>query len=136
MEICEPSEVFINTLLIGPSDASEIEENHDVPNEDDAAATDIYGNLETPPIDEDAAKLASQINKSTQNPRNPPPEIAIPADAKGTVTHQILHPNNAQELTPPSTSPNGIISKSRSLAQDKFEAKKVVFVSFDIETGG
>ena len=30
---------------------------------DDAAATDIYGNLETPPIDEDAAELASQIDE-------------------------------------------------------------------------
>ena len=103
---------------------------------DDAAATNIYGNLETPPIDEDAAELESQIDEPTQNPRNPPPEIAIPADAMGTVTQQILHPNNAQEPTPPSTSPNGTIPKNRSLAQDKFEAKKVVFVSFDIKTGG
>ena len=151
MEIREPGEVFIDTLLIGPSDASEIAENHDVPDEeyfkddgshfttetvDDAEATDIYGNLETPPIDEDVAELANQIDEPTQNPRNPPPEIAIPADAGGTVTQQILHPNNAQEPTPPSTSPNGTIPKSRSLAQDKFEAKKVVFVTFDIETGG
>ena len=67
---------------------------------DDAAATDIYGNLETPLIDEDAAELANQINEPTQNPRNPPPEIAIPADAGGTVTQQILHPYNAQEPTP------------------------------------
>ena len=36
----------------------------------------------------------------------------------------------------PSTSPNGTIPKSRSLAHDKFKAKKAVFVSFDIETGG
>ena len=35
MEICEPGEVFIDTLLIGPSDASEIAENHDVPDEED-----------------------------------------------------------------------------------------------------
>ena len=59
---------------------------------DDATATDIYGNLETPPIDEDAAELVSQIDKPTQNTRNPPPEISIPADARGTVTQQILHP--------------------------------------------
>ena len=126
MEFPEPGEVFIDTLLIGPSDASEIEENHDVPNEedfeddgshfttetvDDATATDIYGNLETPPIDEDAAELASQIDEPTQNTRNPPPEIAIPADARGTVTQQILHPNNAQEPTPPSTSPKWNNSK-------------------------
>ena len=88
MEIREPGEVFIDTLLIGPSDASEIAENHDVPDKedfeddrshfttetvDDAAATDIYGNLETPPIDEDAVELANQIDEPTQNPRNPPP---------------------------------------------------------------
>ena len=109
--IREPGKVFIDTLLIGPSDASKIEGNPGIPNEedfeddgshfttktvDDAAATDIYGNLETPPIDEDAAELANQIDKPTQNPRNPPPEIAIPADAGGTFTQQILHPNNAQ----------------------------------------
>ena len=126
MEICEPGEVFIDTLLIGPSDVSEIEENHNIPDEedfeddgshfttgtvDDAASTDIYGNLETPPIDEDAAELESQIDKPTQNPRNPPPEIAIPADARGTVTQQILHPNNAQKPTPPSTSPKWNNSK-------------------------
>ena len=35
MEIREPGEVFIDTLLIGPSDASEIEENHDIPDEED-----------------------------------------------------------------------------------------------------
>ena len=72
MEIREPGEVFIDTLLIGPSDASEIEENHDVTDKEDfeddgshfttetvnqASSTDIYGNLETPPIDEDAAEL-------------------------------------------------------------------------------
>ena len=146
MEICEPGEVFIDTLLIGPSDASKIAENHNVPDEedfeddgshfttvtvDDAAATDIYGNLETPPIDEDVAELANQIDEPTQNTRNPPPEMAIPADAGGTATQQILHTYNAQEPTPPSTSPNGKIQKSRSLAHDKFEAKKVVFDSFD-----
>ena len=151
MEIRKLGEVFIDTLLIGPSDPSEIEENHDIPDEedfeddgshfmtktvDDATATDIYGDLETPPIDEDAAELESQIVEPTQNPHNPPPEMAIPADARGTVTQQILHPNNAQEPTPQSTSPNGTIPKSRSLTHYKFEAKKVVFVSFDIETGG
>ena len=113
MEIRGQGEVFIDILLIGPSDASKMEENHDIPNEedfednrsrfttktvDDAAATDIYGNLETPPIDEDAAELASQIDKPTQNTHNPPPEIAILADARGTVTQQILHPNNAHYL--------------------------------------
>ena len=103
---------------------------------DNATATDIYGNIEGPPINEDAAELESQIDEPTQNLRNPPPEIAIPVDARGTVTQQILHPNNAQEPTPPSTSPNGTIPKSKSLTHDKFEAKKVVFVSFDIETGG
>ena len=77
-----------------------------------------------PPIDEDAAELESQIDEPTQNPRNPPPEIAVPVDARETVTQQILHPNNAQEPTPPSTSPNGTIPKSRSLAHDKSEAKK------------
>ena len=80
MEIRELGELFIDTLLIGPSDASEIEENHDVPDEedfeddrshfttetvDDATATDIYGNLETPLIDEDVAELASQIDEPT-----------------------------------------------------------------------
>ena len=132
MEIREQGEVFIDTLLIGPSDPSEIEENHDIPDEEDfeddgshfttktvndAAATDIYGNLETPPNDEDAAELESQIVKPTQNPRNPPPEIAVPSDARETVTQQILHPNNAQEPTLTSTSPNGTIPKSRSLCQ-------------------
>ena len=111
MEIYDPGKVFIDTLLIRPSDASEIAENNDVPDEedfeddgshfttetvDDAAATDIYGNLETPPIDEDATELANQIDKPTQNPRNPPPEIAILADARVTITQQILQPNNAQ----------------------------------------
>ena len=65
---------------------------------EDITATDIYGNLAGPPIDEDAAELESQIDKPTQNPRNPPPEIAIPADARETVTQQILQPNNAQDL--------------------------------------
>ena len=80
MEIREPGKVFIDTLLIGPSDASEIAENHDVPNEedfedngshfmtktvDDAAETDIYGNLETPLIDEDAVELANQTDEPT-----------------------------------------------------------------------
>ena len=35
MEMCEPGKVFIDTLLIGPSDASEIAENHDDPDEED-----------------------------------------------------------------------------------------------------
>ena len=89
------------------TDASKIAENHDVPNKedfedngshfttktvDDAAATDIYGNLETPQIDEDAAELASQIDEPMQNPRNPPPEIAILADAGGTVTSKSYIP--------------------------------------------
>ena len=151
MEIRGHGEVFIDTILIGPSDAFEIEENHDIPDEedfeddgshfttetvDDATATDIYGNLEGPPIDEDASELEIQIDEPTPNPRNPPPEIAIPADARETVTQQILQPNNAQETSSPSISPNGTIPKSRSLAHNKFVAKKVVFVSFDIETGG
>jgi len=87
MEIREPGEVFIAILLIGPSDASEIEENHDIPDEedfeddgshfttetvDDITATDIYGNLAGPPIDEDAAELESQIDEPKRNPRNPP----------------------------------------------------------------
>ena len=88
MGIRKPGKVFIDTLLIGPSDASEIEENHDVLDEEDfeddgshfttktvdnAAATDIYGNLEGHPINKDAAELESQIDEPTQNPRNPPP---------------------------------------------------------------
>ena len=88
MEIHGHGEVFIDILLIGPSDASEIEENHDIPNEedfkddgshfttetvDDAPAADIYDNLASPPIDEDAAEVESQIDEPTQNPRNPPP---------------------------------------------------------------
>ena len=144
MEIREPGEVFFDTLLIAPSDVSEIEENHDIPDEkgfeddgshfttetvEDITATDIYGNLAGPPIDEDAAELEIQIDEPTHNPRNPPPEIAIPADASGTVTQQILQPNNSQEPTPSSPSPNGTIPKSRSLTHYKFEAKKVVFVS-------
>ena len=139
MENREPGEVFLDNLLIGVSDVSEIDENHDVPDEEDfeddgsqfttqtvedITATDIYGNLETPPIDEDMAELASQIDKPTQNPRNPPPGIAIPADARGTVTQQILQPKNAQETSSPSISPNGTIPKSRSLTHYKFEAKK------------
>ena len=63
MEICKHGEVFIDTLLIGPSDASEIDENHDIPDEEDfeddgshfttetvedITATDIYGNLAGP----------------------------------------------------------------------------------------
>ena len=40
---------------------------------DDAAVADIYGNLETPPINEDVAELASQINKPTQNPQKNSP---------------------------------------------------------------
>ena len=35
MEIRKPGEVFLDTLLIGPSDASKIAENHDVPDEED-----------------------------------------------------------------------------------------------------
>ena len=64
MEIREPGKVFIDTLLIGPSDVSKIEENHNIPDEEDfeddgshfttetvedITATDIYGNLEGPP---------------------------------------------------------------------------------------
>ena len=56
MEIRGHGEVFLDTLLIGPSDVSEIEENHNIPDEedfedngshfttetvDDAVATDI-----------------------------------------------------------------------------------------------
>ena len=67
MEIRGHGKVFIDILLIGPSDVSEIEENHDIPDEEDfeddgshfttetvedITATDIYGNLEGPPIDE------------------------------------------------------------------------------------
>ena len=89
MEIHGHGEVFLDILLIGLSDVPEIDENHDIPDEedleddeshfttetvDDATATDIYGNLEGPPIDEDAAELESQIDEPTQNPRNPPPE--------------------------------------------------------------
>ena len=118
MECREPGKVFVDTLLNGPSDVSEIAENHDVPDEedfkddgsqfttetvDDAMATNIYGNPETPPDNEDTAELANQIDKPTQNPRTPPPKIAIPAEAGGIVTQPILHPNNAQEPTPPST---------------------------------
>ena len=35
MEIREPGEVFIDTLLIRPPDVSEIEDNHDIPAEED-----------------------------------------------------------------------------------------------------
>ena len=35
MEICELGKVIIDTLLIGPSDVSKIEENHDIPDKED-----------------------------------------------------------------------------------------------------
>jgi len=88
MEIREPGEVFLDNLLIGVSDVPEIDENHDVPDEEDfeddgsqfttetvedITATDIYGNLGGPPIDEDAAEVEIQIYEPTPNPRNPPP---------------------------------------------------------------
>ena len=129
MEIRELGELFIDTLLIGPSDASEIEENHDVPDEedfeddrshfttetvDDATATDIYGNLETPPTDEDAAELASQIDEPTQNPRNPPLKLLsrrtlgelshsksyIPIMPKNLLLHQYHQMEQFQRVDP------------------------------------
>jgi len=45
---------------------------------EDITATDIYGNLAGPPIDEDAAELESQIDEPTQNPRNPPKKRYLP----------------------------------------------------------
>ena len=53
MEIREPGEVFIDTLLIGPSDASEIEENHDVPDEEDFE--DDGSHFTTNTVDDDTA---------------------------------------------------------------------------------
>ena len=116
MEESDPGEVFIDTLLTGPSDEPEFADNQDVPDDedfdddgsqfttdtvDDAAATDIYGNLEMPPGDEDAAEPANQNCEHTQIPSLPPPEIALPAEAGGIDAQPILHPNNAQEPPPP-----------------------------------
>ena len=93
MENREPGEVFLDNLLIGVSDVPEIDENHDVPDEEDfeddgsqfttqtvedITATDIYGNLGGPPIDEDASEVESQIDEPTQNLRNPPKKRYLP----------------------------------------------------------
>jgi len=106
----------------------------------DAVATDIFGNLETPPDDEDAAEPANQIDQSTPNFENDTEQIAqnpIPAEVGGIAALPLQPPNIPPEPTPTSTAPMGpTIPKSRSLAHFKFKEKKVVFVSFDIETGG
>ena len=145
----------MDTLLTGPTDARKNTENHDVPDAkdfdedasnfttmsvDDALATDILGNLETPPNDEDAAEPANQIDQSTQNFENDTEQIAqnpIPAEVGRIAALPLQPPNIPPEPTPTSTAPMGpTIPKSRSLAHFKFKEKKVVFVSFDIETGG
>jgi len=98
MEYRECGEVFLDNLLTGPPDAPENNENHDVPDAedfdddasyfttmsvDDALDTDLFGNLETPPDDEDAAEPANQIDQSTPNSENDTEQIAqnpIPAE--------------------------------------------------------
>jgi len=53
---------------------------------DEALATDIYGNLETPPDHEDAAEPANQIDQPTPNFENDTAQIAqnrIPAEVGG-----------------------------------------------------
>ena len=128
------------------SDEPEFTENQDVPDDedfdddesqfttytvDDAAATDIYGNTETPPGNEEAAESPNQNDKHTQIPSVPPPEIALPAEAGGIDTQPILHPNNDQEPTLLSTSPMvqpfqrpDPFPKTRSLAHEKNSRQK------------
>ena len=48
MEIYEPGEIFIDALLIGPSDASEIEENHNIPDEEDFEDNGSHFTTEAP----------------------------------------------------------------------------------------
>ena len=87
--------------------------------------------------------LPPTIDRSIE-PTNSPDEISAfpgtspsqnipPLAAGGFAAQSILQPNNnpstAAEVDP-------TISKTRSLAHHLFVANKVVFVSFDIETGG
>ena len=97
----------------------------------EAALGDMYSHPNMPPIDDRSMESTNLQDYFGAIPGIHSPEN-IPA-----IPQSIIQPNNAQQTIPsPTAEDDPTIPKSRSLAHHEFEANKVVFVSFDIETGG
>ena len=145
-------ERFIESLLTNVSEQPVSCENEDIPDDeefdddkscfttesvDEDTLGDIYGHPEMSPTDD---HVIEPTNLATENSAShgttSPPNIQLAASER-IATESDNQPNNKQKPTPSPTAENDpTIPKTRSLAHHQFEANKVVFVSFDIETGG
>ena len=104
---------------------------------DSASGRDIYGNPTLCPGPEDDEL---DVHLDSENRQNLPLhafENSNTEDAGGVAELPALLDSDAHEdSTNPFLTPKPTITKSRSIAHDHFEGNKLVFVSFDMETGG
>ena len=148
----EPGEVFMDSLIAARAEQPQTTKNDDVPDEedfdddrsdfttesvDDPSLTDIYGLPELCPGNEQGVApdiqppengAAGGFAENENSTIMAPPRMEAEGD-----DHPFVHqgPNS-----PPTVEDDPTIPKTRSLAHHQFMDHKVVFVSFDIETGG
>ena len=149
MSLDDHGEVFLRDLTTVAPAEPDLTENHAVPDgedfDDDASqftldsinsadATDIYGNLETGPDNEEAATVEIEATENGAVVVAPPPQNAL--DEINTDASINLVAAQEETTQTPDNISDPTIPKGRSTAYHEFKKDKVVFLSFDIETGG
>ena len=148
MSAPDDGELFIDSLLTSMSEQDSVGDNQDVPDEEDfdddrndfttdrideAALGDEWGHPDMPPTDDRSIESTNSPDENSAIPGTSPIQNIPPPAAGGFAAQSILQPNNNSSTT---AEVDPTIRKTRSLAHHLFVANKVVFVSFDIETGG
>ena len=151
----DAGEVFLDDLVRSCDPRTESSENCDIPAEEDfdddasqfttctinsASIEDIFGNVESRPGEEDGMEGGYWDDENEQISDNLPSFDANSTSRTGDVS---MAPISVPTIPPPpetfNQAPNASgpsIPKGGSMLHSTFEQNKVVFISFDIETGG
>jgi hypothetical protein len=152
----DAGEVFLDDLVASCDPRTESSENGDIPAEEDfdddasqfmtctinsASVEDIFGNVESQPAGEEEGMEGSYWDdENEQISDNLPSFDANSTSRTGDVS---MAPISVPTFPPPpetfTQAPNASgpsIPKGGSMLHATFEQNKVVFISFDIETGG
>jgi len=155
MMVADLGEIFIDNIVAGRIEVDQNSENQEVPDNEDfvndascfttatvdsVTATNIYGNHDMGPGDEREANSTNQDSENganSQNLRPPTAKMEVPGDLMQiNISSSPNVPNEKNNHQTASDDNDPSIPNGRSLAHFNFEQNNVVFVSFDIKTGG
>ena len=154
MASADAGEVLLEDLVASCDPRAESSENCDIPAEEDfdddashlttctvdsASVKDIYGNVESWPGEEEGVEGGYFDDENQLIYENLPLLDANSTSSMGDVAMDAISvptiPPPPETFTQAPTASGPSIPKGRSMLHDTFGQNKVVFISFDIETG-